>query len=103
VPAKVAFPFCGDSELVEIETDAGRLVTTPAQPFHLVGGKVKSAGGLTAGDDVTRWDGAKEVPAKVRGVRPLARPAAVYNLVLAEPGTFVANGYLVKSKPPAGP
>jgi hypothetical protein len=101
VAAKVASRFCGQSELVEVETDAGKLVTTPKQPFAVAGGKVKSAGGLVAGDEVRRWDGAKAVAAKVRSVKPLADRAAVFNLVLEVPGTFVAGGYLVKSKPPA--
>lgn len=101
VAAKVASRFCGQSELVEVETDAGKLVTTPKQPFPVAGGKVKSAGELVAEDEVRRWDGAKAVTAKVRAVKPLPDRAAVFNLVLEEPGTFVAGGYLVQSKPPA--
>src|SRR5262249_6517106 len=102
VSAKVASRFCGESRLVEVETDAGKLVTTPKQPFELADGKVKSAGELAAGDELVRWDRGKAVSVKLRGVKPLDDPAPVFNLVLEEPGTFVAGGYLVKSKPPAG-
>ncbi len=100
-PVKVASVFVGNSPLVEVETAAGRLVTTGKQPLALADGGTKGAADLTAGDTILRWQDGKAVSTKVRGVKPLAEPGRVFNLVLEVRGTFLANGYLVRSKPPA--
>jgi len=99
-PVKVASVFVGNSTLVEVDTEAGRLVTTGKQPLSLAGGETKGAADLTAGDAISRWQDGKAVSTKVRGVKPLAEPGRVFNLVLEVRGTFIANGYLVRSKPP---
>jgi hypothetical protein len=100
-PVKVASVFAGQSLLVEVETEQGKLVTTAKQPLLLVGDHQKGAGDLKAGDEIVRWEDGKPQPVKVRGVRRIDTPARVFNLVLEVRGTFVANGYLVRSKPPA--
>lgn len=53
------------------------------------------------GLDIRRRKDGKAVAVKVRGVKPLKEPAKVYNLILEERGTFIANSFLVRSKPPA--
>jgi hypothetical protein len=100
VPLKVASVFAGESRLVEVETDKGKLITTAKQPLTLVVGRVKSSGELEVGDEIMRW---QDQPAKVRGIHTLEKPDHVFNLVLEERGTFIANGYLVRSKPPVEP
>jgi hypothetical protein len=100
VPLKVASVFVGESRLVEVDTDKGKLITTGKQPLTLAGGRIKSSGELEVGDEIMRW---RDQPAKVRGIHTLEKPDRVFNLVLEERGTFIANGYLVRSKPPVEP
>jgi hypothetical protein len=100
-PVKVASVFVGEAPLVAVETEAGRLVTTGKQPLTLAGGGTKGAADLTAGDIIRRWQDGKAASVRVRGVEPLAGTSRVFNLVLEVRGTFIANGYLVRSKPPA--
>jgi hypothetical protein len=99
-PVRVASVFAATAPLVEVETDAGRLVTTAKQPLSLADGGTKPAADLTAGDAILRRQDGQSVPAKVRRVKPLPEPARVFNLVLEPRGTFLANGYLARSKPP---
>jgi hypothetical protein len=99
--AKVAGVFTTRNRLLKVSTDAGDLVTTQTQPLALAGGGLRAAGELKAGDRVLKWDGTARREAVVRGVAPAGREEAVYNLVLAEPGLFVADGFLARSKPPA--
>jgi hypothetical protein len=101
VAVKVASVFTGPSLLVEVETEAGKLVTTGKQPLLLANGDQKGAGDLVKGDAILRWHDGKAVSVKVRAVRRIEEPARVFNLVLERRGTFVAGGYLVRSKPPA--
>jgi hypothetical protein len=100
--ARVASVFVGQALLVEVETDKSRLMTTGKQPLCLMGGETKSAIDLVAGDELVRWQGGKAQPAKVRRVI-VKQQARIFNLVLDERGNFIANGYLVRSKPPAEP
>jgi hypothetical protein len=102
VPIKVASVFVGQSLLVEIETDDGILHTTGKQPLMLTSGAVKSAIDLVSGDEIARWKDGRPQPVKVRSVQLKDRqPVPIINLVLDEQGIFIANGYLVRSKPPA--
>jgi hypothetical protein len=101
VAVKVASVFTGPSLLVEVETEAGKLATTGKQPLLLANGDQKGAGDLVKGDAILRWHDDKSVSVKVRAVRRFEEPARVFNLVLERRGTFVAGGYLVRSKPPA--
>jgi hypothetical protein len=100
-PVRVASVFAGNAALVEVETEAGRLVTTGKQPLILADGGTKGAADLATGDAILRWQDGKAVATKVRGVKRRAEPGRVFNLVLQARGTFVVNGYLVRSKPPA--
>jgi hypothetical protein len=98
--AKVASVFAGQSLLMEIETEHGKLVTTAKQPLRLCDGGVTASMDLKAGDEIVLWQDGQAKAVKVRGVRALEQPAKVFNLVLEVRGTFIANGYLVRSKPP---
>jgi hypothetical protein len=100
-PIKVASVFAGQSLLVEIDTEAGKLITTGKQPLMLATGEIKGGANLVTGDTILRWQEGKIVSTKVRSVKALEKPENVFNLVLEKRGTFVANGYLVRSKPPA--
>jgi hypothetical protein len=102
VPMKVASVFVGQSLIVAIDTDGGVLRTTGKQPLFLTSGGVKSAIDLVAGDEMARWRDGRPQPVKVRGVEVKdTQPVPIFNLVLEEQGIFIANGYLVRSKPPA--
>jgi Pretoxin HINT domain len=99
-PVKIASVFVGQSMLIEVETEKGKLITTHKQPLNLQGGGVKAAMDLKAGDELLRYDNGKVQALKVKAVHLTNKPATIYNLVLEERATFLANGYLVKSKPP---
>ncbi len=98
---KVSSVFVTKNRLFEIRTDAGSLLTTQTQPFSLTGGKLRVAGELNAGDRINRWNGGERRTATVTSVSATGREERVYNLILGDPAIFVANGFLVRSKPPA--
>jgi hypothetical protein len=88
------------NRLVEVRTDAGRLLTTQTQPLCLQAGGFRPAGEVTEGDIIWRWDGGERRPARVQGVAPTEGEVPVYNLVVGESNVFVANGFLARGKPP---
>jgi hypothetical protein len=100
-PGKVASVFTTKNRLVEVRTDAGDLVTTETQPLALADGGLRAAGELQAGDRVFRWDGRERLAVTVRSVSATGREEPVFNLILGDSASFVANGFLVRSKPPA--
>ena len=99
--AKVVSVFVTRNRLVEVRTEAGRLLTTETQPFSLASGGLRAAGELEAGDQICRWNGSGRRPATVLSVTATGREEAVFNLILGDPAIFLANGFLVRSKPPA--
>jgi hypothetical protein len=99
--AEVAAVFVTRNRLLEVHTDAGNLVTTQTQPLALVGGGLRAAGELKAGDRIFRWNSSERQTVTVRTVSATGREENVFNLILVEPGIFVANGFLARSKPPA--
>jgi hypothetical protein len=99
--AKVASVFTTKNRLVEVRTEAGNLVTTETQPLALADGGLRAASELMAGDRVFRWDGRERLAVTVQSVSSTGREGPVFNLILGDPGIFVANGFLVRSKPPA--
>jgi hypothetical protein len=99
--AEVAAVFVTRNRLLDVQTDAGNLVTTQTQPLALVGGGLRAAGELKAGDRIFRWNGIERQVVTVRTVSATGREESVFNLILVEPGIFVANGFLARSKPPA--
>jgi hypothetical protein len=100
-PGKVLAVFATRNRLLEVRTEAGNLVTTETQPLALAGGGLRAAGKLKAGDRVFRWDGRERLAVTVRSVVLTGREEQVFNLILGEPAMFVADGFLVRSKPPA--
>ena len=98
---KVASIFVTKNRLIEVSTDAGDLITTETQPLALVGGTLKAAGELKAGDKIYRWADGERKATKVKSVTPTLRDEKVFNLILGDPVLFIANGYLARSKPPA--
>jgi hypothetical protein len=100
-PGKVVSVFVTRNRLVEVRTEAGGLVTTETQPLALAGGGLRAAGELKAGDRVWRWDGRARRAVTVRSVSPTGRQERVFNLILGDSAIFVADGFLVRSKPPA--
>jgi hypothetical protein len=101
--SEVAAVFATRNRLVEVQTDAGNLVTTQTQPLVLAGGGLCAADGLKAGDRILRWNGSERRVATVWSVAATGREEKVFNLILVHPGIFVANGFLARSKPPAPP
>jgi hypothetical protein len=99
--AKIASVFTTTNRLLEVRTDAGTLVATLTQPLVLADGTTRAAGELKAGDRIDRWEGDKRVAVTVKEITLTGREAQVFNLILGDPVHFVANGYLVRSKPPA--
>jgi hypothetical protein len=93
--------FATKNRLVEVHTDLGNLITTRTQPLALVGGALRAAGELQSGDRILRFQGERNREATVSSVSATAREELVYNLILADPTRFVANGFVVRSKPPA--
>jgi hypothetical protein len=100
-PGKVAAVFVTTNRLVKVATDAGNLVTTETQPLSLVGGGLRAAGALKAGDRICRWEGGKRQVITVRSVSATGREERVFNLVVGDHAIFVADGFLARSKPPA--
>jgi hypothetical protein len=98
---KVLAVFATRNRLVEVRTEAGGLVTTETQPLALASGGLRAAGELQAGDRVFRWDGGTRRAVAVRSVALTGRQERVFNLILGAPAVFVADGFLVRSKPPA--
>jgi hypothetical protein len=99
-PIKIASVFKGQAPIIEIDTDQGIVRTTCKQPMILVNGDFRAAGELRTGDQIARWNANKADSAKVIAVRQTDKIEKIFNLVLEERGTFVANGYLARSKPP---
>ena len=97
---KVASVFVTKNRTFDVRTDNGNLVTTETQPVALVDGRLRAVGELKAGDRIYRWDGRERLIVTVKSVSPTGREEPVFNLVLGEPAVFVANGFLVRSKPP---
>lgn len=93
--------FQTDNRLVEVQTEAGNLLTTETQPLCLQPGGFRPAGELAAGDVIWRWEAGVRRPTRVRAVAATGREAAVFNLVVGDGAVFVAGGFLARGKPPA--
>jgi len=92
--------FQTTNRLIEIRTDVGSILTTVTQPLCLHSGGFRTAGELTAGDQIWRWSEGKRCLARVEANVATERDAAVFNLVVGESAIFVAGGFLARGKPP---
>lgn len=97
---KVEGVFETRNRVLEIRTGNGTLVTTETQPLALAEGGYRSASELKVGDRVWRWSGEERVATTVSAVSVANRDSKVFNLVLGTPTAFVADDFLVRSKPP---
>lgn len=101
--AQVQSIFVTDNRLWSVRTEAGELLTTETQPLCLAADEFKPAGELLAGDKILRFVDGELRPANVLEVSRTGRIEQVINLVLGDRESFVAGGYLARSKPPAEP
>jgi hypothetical protein len=99
-PARVTGVFVTRNRVLEVRVEGARLVTTATQPLALAGGGFRAAGELKPGDRVWRWVNGERRAAAVRTVSAADREAQVFNLVLGEARAFIAEDFLVRSKPP---
>jgi hypothetical protein len=96
---RVKAVFTENNTLLEVETDAGTLVTTPSQPLSRADGAIVATRDLLPGDEIHRWKDGKRLTAKVRSISDSGRTAKVFNVVLGNSEVFIAGGFLARSKP----
>ncbi|MDG2012604.1 MAG: Hint domain-containing protein [Pirellulaceae bacterium] len=93
--------FVVDNDVLKLETEHGPLITTETQPLRLANGITNGAGELSKGDAILRWENGKMLKSHILSVQERFRATRVHNLVFDETTFFVANGFIVRSKPPA--
>jgi len=98
--AQVESIFVTRNKLLEVRTAKGTLVTTNTQPMAMEDGGYRPAGELKSGDRIWRWNGTERQVVAVKEVSTTGKQSQVFNLVLGAPTTFIANEFLVRSKPP---
>lgn len=89
------------NQLMEVHTTARVLLTTRIQPLCVSSSLNVAAGDLRAGDQILGWKNGELLPVKVLQVRLTDRVEPVINLVLKDSESFIANGFMARSKPPA--
>jgi hypothetical protein len=92
--------FTTTNRLWRIETDRGTLVTTETQPLCVELGTPRPAGELRPDDTVLQFENGEITAAVVREVAATDRTESVFNLILDGADTFVAGGFVARSKPP---
>lgn len=80
-----------------VETDQGTLRTTETQPLYTQLAAVVEAGKLEVGDVILTGQGHA---ARVLRIQKTTEITPVVNLVLGNRESFIAGGYLARSKPP---
>ncbi len=98
---KVTDIFVTRNRLLEVRTQDAKLITTQTQPIALEAGGYRPAGELRVGDRIWRLVNGERRAAKVIAVSGADREDQVFNLVLGGIKGFVAEDFLVRSKPPA--
>jgi formylglycine-generating enzyme required for sulfatase activity len=93
--------FITSNALWRVVTPESALLTTATQPLCTTDQQPVAAGKLKAGDLllIQEAEGIRSLP--VLEAFKTNRAEQVFNLVLGEPQTFIAGGFLVRSKPPA--
>lgn len=93
--------FVTENVLWRIDTEAGSLLTTEAQPLCLASTKIVPAGELRADDQLLIiGDDGQVRPTTILGIYPTHRLEQVFNLVVADTSMLVVGQFLVRSKPP---
>ena len=93
--------FVVDNDVLKLDTEDGPLLTTETQPLRLGNGTVKGAGELSKADTILRWENGKMLKSHIVSVQQRYRSTRVHNLVFDKTTFFIANGFVVRSKPPA--
>jgi hypothetical protein len=93
--------FVTHNRLWQIDTSAGRLITTQIQPICVATDRTVRAGDLQPGQSILHYENGELRAAEVASVAPTDRIEQVFNLVLSNSEVFVAGGFLARSKPPA--
>jgi predicted lipid-binding transport protein (Tim44 family) len=88
--------FKKKARLLTVTTPLGRVVTTPEHPFLTRNGFTEAAN-LKPGDEVGMLRDGKLVWTKRKKLKS-GRETDVYNLEVAPPHTFIANGFVVHNK-----
>ena len=84
------------ARVLTIESEHGRVVTTPEHPFYLEGGTFGAAGWLRHGNYVMRRSQFAMLRAeRVLSVNPDTRAVTVYNFEVEDWHTYIANGFAV--------
>jgi hypothetical protein len=99
--SQVQTVFVTENRLWKVETNDGVLFTTQTQPLCLSADHVTPAEELQSGDHIVRRHNEKCYCVKVLAASPTDRIEKVFNLILGDSETFIADGYLARSKPPA--
>lgn len=89
------------NQLLEVHTTAGVLLTTRIQPLCVSSSRNVTAGELKTGDQILVWKQGEMSAVQVLKVHLTKRVEPVINLVLKDSESFIANGFLARSKPPA--
>ena len=98
VPARVTAVSAVLSELLELQTRRGTLVTTDEHPLETVGGEFVSAGEIIIGDRLLIWRKGMLKRTAVADSSHLEGEETVYNLSVDGPHTFIADGFVVHNK-----
>jgi hypothetical protein len=99
--ARIETVFTTRNTLWKIVTDEATLLTTRTQPLCTANRTIVPAGDLEAGQQLLVWREGGLQSASVREVSATARSEKVFNLILGDSQTFIAGGFLARSKPPA--
>ena len=90
--------FVSRNRVLRIETGSRTLTATEDHPVSLGEGRFRSAGGLRQGDHLGKWKQGRLMAKTVRKVSPIEGETLVFNLQVAMPNTFVAEGIVVHNK-----
>ncbi len=99
--ATVRSIFSTENRLWQIETTAGKLISTEAQPLFVDLATPRPVGELAPGDTLLYYREGGLETARVLAIAKTDRAERVINLVLDDSEPFVAGGFLARSKPPA--
>lgn len=97
----VSTVFVTENRIWRVETSAGTLHTTQTQPLCLADGTTRQVGRLKIGDRLLRFSAGAVREAEIIKIDATRRAARVYNLILRDSERFCADGFIVRSKPPA--
>jgi predicted lipid-binding transport protein (Tim44 family) len=98
VETRVEKIFDTRSLVLAVETDRGRLRTTPDHPVGLPGGGFIPAGKLRPGQKVLTWNEGDVHSATVLRTQLGEKEEPVYNLSVGSPNTFLASTFVTHNK-----